>query len=561
MLSVSGKEWKEVKIEDRKIEQYSQKYNQTNLISKLLINNKFNEDEIYYLDQKPEVDHTFKKLKDFKLAADLIEKHIKKNQKILIFGDYDVDGGCSVALLAKYLKFKKAKFDFYIPDRFKDGYGPNLNLLKTLNKEKINLIIFVDCGTSSSKEINYLNSIGVNSIIIDHHKIDNFQINPTVFINPFKNLEYTKYNIFCSTNLVFFLLRFIITKNKNDKKFPLSKYLIYAALGTVCDVMPLRGLNRFLILEAINSYDLNNENPFSYILKTKKINRKLTIDDLGYLIGPILNSGGRLGKSNLATKLLISENKKEIEALSKQLLEINEKRKKIEEKALNKIDKKLSKNTNYIFHIENNISEGILGIIAARLVEKYNVPVILATNSGDIYKGSARSIENVDIGKILLTLSQKGILIKGGGHEMAGGFSIKRKNIKILDQSLQKQIKLKKNNKTNYYLSKNSLSLVNDKFLKDLGKIAPFGNKNSSPKYLFENIKIIKKKIINEKHIFFVAKSGNKSCDGISFNSVNDPIGDNILFNKNNLSIVSELKESNYKNKPRLQLILKDVIA
>lgn len=561
MLSVSGKEWKEVKIEDRKIEQYSQKYNQTNLISKLLINNKFNEDEIYYLDQKPEVDHTFKKLKDFKLAADLIEKHIKKNQKILIFGDYDVDGGCSVALLAKYLKFKKAKFEFYIPDRFKDGYGPNLNLLKTLNKEKINLIIFVDCGTSSSKEINYLNSIGVNSIIIDHHKIDNFQINPTVFINPFKNSEYTKYNIFCSTNLVFFLLRFIITKNKKDKKFPLSKYLIYAALGTVCDVMPLRGLNRFLILEAINSYDLNNENPFSYILKTKKINRKLTIDDLGYLIGPILNSGGRLGKSNLATKLLISENKKEIEALSKQLLEINEKRKKIEEKALNKIDKKLSKNTNYIFHIENNISEGILGIIAARLVEKYNVPVILATNSGDIYKGSARSIENVDIGKILLTLSQKGILIKGGGHEMAGGFSIKRKNIKILDQSLQKQIKLKKNNKTNYYLSKNSLSLVNDKFLKDLGKIAPFGNKNSSPKYLFENIKIIKKKIINEKHIFFVAKSGNKSCDGISFNSVNDPIGDNILFNKNNLSIVSELKESNYKNKPRLQLILKDVIA
>ena len=560
MLSVSGRDWQETKIDERKVEKYSQKYNLSNFISKLLINNKFDEDEIYYLNQKPEIDNTYKNLEDFKSAAKLIDEHIEQNKKILLFGDYDVDGGCSVALLAKYLKFKQANFDFFIPDRVKDGYGPNLTLMKQFFKEKINLIIFVDCGTNSFDEINFLNSNGIKSIIIDHHKIDNFKINPSVFINPLKSSDYKKYNFFCSTNLVFFLLRFILSKNKENIKFNLSKYLIYAALGTICDVMPLRGINRYLSIEAINSFNLNEENSFSHILKLKKINRKLTIDDLGYLIGPVLNSGGRLGKSKLATKLLISEDKKEVEKISTELLYTNEKRKIIEDKTLQKIEKKIDLNKNYIFHVEDSISEGILGIIAARLAEKYNRPVVLATYSGNIIKGSARSIEEIDIGKILLNLKQNNILIKGGGHAMAGGFSSLKKNIKKIDEYLQKQIKINRNNNFNNYLSQHSLSLINNSFLKDLRKISPFGSKNPSPILLFNKIKIIKTKIINKKHIFFVAKSGTKSCDGMAFNSLNNQIGNILLYNKREISIISELKESTYKNKSKLQLILKDII-
>jgi len=560
MLSVSGRDWQETKIDERKIEKYSQKYNLSNFISKLLINNKFDEDEIYYLNQKPEIDNTYKNLEDFKSAAKLIDEHIEQNKKILLFGDYDVDGGCSVALLAKYLKFKQANFDFFIPDRVKDGYGPNLTLMKQFFKEKINLIIFVDCGTNSFDEINFLNSNGIKSIIIDHHKIDNFKINPSVFINPLKSSDYKKYNFFCSTNLVFFLLRFILSKNKENIKFNLSKYLIYAALGTICDVMPLRGINRYLSIEAINSFNLNEENSFSHILKLKKINRKLTIDDLGYLIGPVLNSGGRLGKSKLATKLLISEDKKEVEKISTELLNTNEKRKIIEDKTLQKIEKKIDLNKNYIFHVEDSISEGILGIIAARLAEKYNRPVVLATYSGNIIKGSARSIEEIDIGKILLNLKQNNILIKGGGHAMAGGFSSLKKNIKKIEEYLQKQIKINRNNNFNHYLSQHSLSLINNSFLKDLRKISPFGSKNPSPILLFNKIKIIKTKIINKKHIFFVAKSGTKSCDGMAFNSLNNQIGNILLYNKREISIISELKETTYKNKSKLQLILKDII-
>ena len=561
MLSVSGRDWQEIKIDDRKVEKYSQKYNLSNFISKLLINNKFDEDEIYYLNQKPEIDNTYKNLKDFKLAEKLIDEHIEQNKKILLFGDYDVDGGCSVALIAKYLKFRQANFDFFIPDRFKDGYGPNLSLMKQFSKEKINLIIFVDCGTNSFDEIKFLNSNGIKSIIIDHHKIDNFKINPSVFINPLKSSDYKKYNFFCSTNLVFFLLRFILSKNKENIKFNLSKYLIYAALGTICDVMPLRGINRYLSIEAINSFDLNEDNAFSYILKIKKINRKLTIDDLGYLIGPVLNSGGRLGRSKLATKLLISEDKKEVQKISTDLLYTNEKRKIIEDRTLQKIEKKIVLNKNYIFHVEESISEGILGILAARLAEKYNRPVVLATYSGTIIKGSARSIEEIDIGKILLNLKQKNILIKGGGHAMAGGFSLFKKNIKKIDEYLQKQIKNNKNNNIYTYLSKHSLSLLNNSLLKDLRKIAPFGSKNPSPILLFNKIKIIKTKIINKKHIFFVAKSGAKSCDGMAFNSVDSQIGNILLYNKREISIVSEVKESTYKNKTKLQLILKDIIC
>lgn len=560
MLSVSGRDWQETKIDGRKVEKYSQKYNLSNFTSKLLINNNFDEDEIYYLNQKPGIDYTYKNLKDFKLAATLIDEHIEQNKKILLFGDYDVDGGCSVALLAKYLKFKGADFNYYIPDRIKDGYGPNLTLMRKFSKEKINLIIFVDCGTNSFDEINFLNSNDIKSIIIDHHKIDNFKVNPSVFINPLKSSDYKNYNFFCSTNLVFFLLRFILFKNRENKKFNLTKYLIYAALGTICDVMPLRGLNRYLSIEAINSFNLNEDNAFSHILKFNKINRKLTIDDLGYFIGPVLNSGGRLGKSKLATKLLISEDKKEIEKISKELLYTNEKRKIIEERTLEKIEGKIDLNKNYIFHFEEHISEGILGIIAARLAEKYNKPVILATYSGNVIKGSARSVEEIDIGKILLNLKQKNILIKGGGHAMAGGFSLLKKNIKKVDEYLQKQIKINKNNNINKYLSKHSFSLLNNSLLIDLRKIAPFGSKNPYPILLFNKIKIIKTKIINKKHIFFVAKSGIKSCEGMAFNSVDSEIGNILLYYKREISIISELRESTYKNKSKLQLILKDII-
>ena len=562
MLSVLGKKWTEIKIDERLVDKYAQKYNFSKTISKILVQNKFDEEDIFYLNNKPISDQSYKKIKDFEKAHKLIEEQIKNNNKLLIFGDYDVDGSCSVAMLARYLKFRKAEFDYFVPDRFRDGYGPNVELLKGLLKHNYNLIIFVDCGTNAVDEINYLNKLNVNSIIIDHHKINNLSLKPSVFINPLKSSEYSKYKIFCSTNLVFFLLRYILFKNQEINKFHISNLLIFAALGTICDVMPLKGINRQICIEAIKRFNLNVNNVFSFILETKEINRKLNVDDFGYLLGPILNSGARLGKSNLSAKLLISEDKNEIKELSNKLLITNEKRKIIEESTLKIIEKNLEiGNKKYILHFQDNLNEGILGIIAARLVEKYNLPTILITNSANIYKGSARSISSVDIGKILLNAYQKEILIKGGGHSMAGGFSLYKKDIKNLDNYLSRKINNNSTLKTSNYISKNSLTLLNDVFFKNLRQLSPFGNQNPNPIFLFNNVRIIKIKILNKKHAFFIASSKGKSCEGILFNSVDTDLG-NILCNyKKELSLIAEVKENNSKNNKNLQLILKDIIV
>ncbi len=559
MISVLNNNWEESKVNNKLIYKCAQDYNFSEIISRILIHNNFSEEEIFYLNNKSNKDQTFKNIKDFEKAWKLIEDQIKNNNKILLFGDYDVDGSCSVAMLAKYLKFRKAKFNYFIPDRFKDGYGPNIDLLKIFKKENYKLIIFMDCGTNAINEIDYLNSQNIKSIIIDHHKIYDLSLKPSVFINPLKSKEYNKYDLFCSSNLVFFLLRFILFKNKETKKFELSSFLIYAALGTICDVMPLKGINRKVCIEAINKFNIFRNNVFSNILKSNKINRELNIDDLGYIIGPILNSGGRLGKSNLATKLLISEDKKEIEEISNMLIQTNERRKLIEVELLNKIEKKLSIKNNYIFYNDSNLNEGILGIIAARLAEKYNVPTILLTNSGNIFKGSARSVDKVDIGKILLNSFQKGIIIKGGGHSMAGGFSILKKNIIKFDEYLSNSIKIKNNINKKTYISKHSLSILNDEFAKSLKKISPFGNMNKAPIFMFENVKIIKTKIINERHVFFIVKSGHKSCTGMAFNSLKTEIGNVLRFYKKEISILAETKE-NSLNSSKFQLVLKDII-
>ena len=565
MISVSNKEWSERKFSTNLVDKLSQDNNFSQILSKLIISRNFNDEEIHSIKHFKNINfsNVFKFNEDFKQSINLVIKCVKNKEPICIFGDYDVDGSCSTALLLKFFKSINHPVYFYIPDRAKDGYGPNIKLFKEILKKNPKLIILVDCGSNSNDAINFLNERKINSLIIDHHQINKPYPKANSIINPKKDNGYIEDDYFCATTLTYFFLELLSEKIKTN--FIIKDYLIFVLLATVCDVMPLRYVNRLIALKTLDEFNLDKITPIRKIYELLNKSNKITINDLGYLLGPILNAGGRLGFSSYAVKLLSSNDEKEIDLIIKKLVELNEKRKSFEETILNNIDyKKIEvENENVIIYYHPSINEGLIGIIAARLKDIFNKPAIVITSSQNLLKGSARSISGFDIGLVFKNALDNKLITKGGGHKMAAGFSLDKNNLKsfrkFIDNSYKKMCK---NLNSNFlYESKISTSVFNSNFNVEINKLYPFGQGNTEPVFLFENLKIIKSKVLNNKHIsnIFVSKSGF-SIKSIAFNSINEAIGNYLLNYKKEINVIGYLNDNFWNNKKTLQLVVSDLI-
>jgi single-stranded-DNA-specific exonuclease len=563
MKSISGKIWMEREINKNLIEKSKQDNNFSEIISKLTLSRKFDPTEIYSIENDINVSNIFRNNTDYIKSLKIVISSIQNKEKICILGDYDVDGSSATSLFVKFLKSINHNFFYYIPDREKDGYGATLELFRKLLKKKPKLIIMVDCGSTANEAINYLNKNDIKSVIIDHHEMTKPFPEANSIINPKKDNGYIEFDYFCATTLTFY---FIDLLNESlGKNFKINDYLIYVLLATICDVMPLRKINRYIAKKVMKNFKFNNNKVFSKLYEILKKNENLTIDDLGFVIGPILNSGGRLGKSFYATELLSSSNNKNIDITSRKLIDLNEKRKNIEYKILNEIsfNEIEKKNESIILIYDPNINEGLIGIIAARVKDYFNKPTIIITTSNDYLKASARSIPGFNIGILIKNLIHNNILIKGGGHQMAGGFTLKKNKLNELKKFINLQCK--KNNLNNknqlYYDSIVSASAFNINFFNEIKKLSPFGNGNTEPFFLFQNLKILKPKIIKEKHIFCIFKSiNNKSINALSFNAIDTKTGEYLMNYKNEINVIAQIKENFWNNKYNLQLIVKDII-
>ena len=292
---------------------------------------------------------------------------------------------------------------------------------------------------------------------------------------------------------------------------------------------------------------------------------KLTIEDLGFFVGPIINSGGRLGKSHYGTQLLSSNNQQIVSDKSIELIKLNEKRKEIETKILNEIDfSKIKKhNQKVIIYYNQNINEGLIGIIASRLKDYFNKPSIVITKSKNLLKGSARSIYNYNIGRTIKILKDQKIIENGGGHNMAAGFTMKKNKIKFFeDFVINDFIKYfpEKINLNTYDIEISS-SAINKYFINEIKKIEPFGTDNDVPIFLIKELKVIKTSILNNKHIstIFKPKIGS-SIKSISFNALNTDIGKYLLSYKKSMNVVAQIHENIWNNKKTIQLNIKDIL-
>ena len=563
MISVSGKIWTEQKVNKNLVEKFKQDYGFGDILSKLIISRNYDSSEIHGINNKQKLENIFKDDKDFQKASLILINTINNDENICILGDYDVDGACATSLLVRYFKHINQKHFFYIPDRTEDGYGASKKLFQKLILKKPKLIILVDCGSTSNEAIDYLNKHQIKSIIIDHHEINKPYPKSNVIINPKKENIKKEKSLLCATAITYFFIDIIIQKKKSN--FKISNFLIYVLLATICDVMPLRKINKIIAHNAIDNFNIKNHIALNYIFDQYNLKKKLTIEDLGFLIGPIINAGGRLNYSKYGVELLSTDDLEIIKDRAKKLIYLNDKRKIIEQDILDEIDFEKIKNEKkqVIIYYKNNLNEGIIGIIASRLKDYFNKPSIVITKSNDKIKASARSTSSYNIGYLIKSLVDNNIIDSGGGHNMAAGFTMKKINLKLLDNFIQKDLKKKisdKDNSNNYELEISS-SFIKNKFFQDINKLGPFGNFNFLPIFLIKNLKIIKLKIIKDKHISVIFKPNTgATIKAICFNCLNIKLGHYLLNYKKNINIIAQIHENIWNNKKTIQLNIKDLI-
>ena len=562
MYSVSGKNWKEISINQRIIDQIKSDTKFSDLVSKIIISRKFSNLELLSLNNSIELFNPFNQEKDFHLGHKILKDSLELNEKIIIIGDYDVDGCVSTSLFINFFKMIKKEVEYYIPNRFSDGYGANLKLIKRIVKKKPNLIIMLDCGSNAVDTIRFLNSKKIKSIIIDHHELYKPYPKASCLINPKKKVDYNKYDYFCTSALVYFFINAYFKMNVYKNLF--EKNLIFVVLATICDVMPIRDINRIIVIKVFKDLKRYNYSLFQKILEIKKIKRTLNIEDLSFLIGPIINSAGRLGDANKIVKLITTDDDFIKNQILNEIIETNEKRKNIEKNFIKELNLyKIDKNKDKVLILHENLcNEGIIGIIASRLKEIFNKPSIVLTKLGNIYKASARSTSNFNFGKYIKNAIDKNLILNGGGHNMAAGFTIKKEKITRFKKYINASFKKVENSFNKEYVSKISLNGINIKFYNDIKILEPFGFGNENPSFLIENVKILKPRIINDRFISFYIKSKNgKLFPSISFNYLETNVARALISYKNNVSLIVQIKENIWNNKKNLQLMVIDIIT
>ena len=557
MISVSGKIWEEIYTNKRQVEKIKIEYGLSEIQSKIVLSKNYSREEIHLIKNKLDLSNPFYNNKDFLLGCELLHENIINKKRILVIGDYDVDGCMSAVLLVNFIRKNSGKVDYFIPDRLKDGYGASLNLIiRLIKKFDPGFIIFVDNGSNAHDALKFIKSKKIQSLIIDHHNTSPTYPEADVFINPKKNCEYNYYDYVCSTFLTYLFIDLYSKLKKNNLR--IQDDLILVLLASVADVMPMKGINKILSKKVLFEFDINRNFLFKNILKFLNIKKKLEVYELGYKIAPLLNAAGRLGNANDIVELFTTTSKDRITSILQKIYKLNNKRKLIENEILNELKyDNYSKENGIIFIYKENLHEGLIGIIASRFKEYLNKPCIILTNSNNLIKGSARSTLEFNIGDLIQKSVQLGITLGGGGHNLAAGVSLKKNKLNTFKNFINKNYNSNNTQSKNLYTSKLSLNAINKEFIKSINLLGPFGNKNPQPVFLINDIRFIKQSLIKNQYISCFVKKGRKMIKSISFNNLNSKISYEILNSINNFDVLVKIKLNiwNYKSTMVLEII------
>ncbi len=468
-------------------------------------------------------------LKDMDKAVERIKKAVSNNEKIMIYGDYDVDGITSVAALLRYLSFKGADVSPYIPERVNEGYGLNTNAIESFAKEGYTLIITVDSGITAHDEIDFANKCGIDVVITDHHECRQELPEAVAVVNPHRQDSEYPFKELAGVGVVFRLIC-AYEGNKNLTTLA-SKYSDIVALGTVADVMPIVGENRIIVKQGLSCLsNTKNKGLCSLIEQTfseKKSAQKknLTASSIGFGLAPRINAAGRIGDVNRALKLLITENKAEADEIASYLCAVNRERQLVENKIFEQAVEQIESTHNFdddkvIVLVSESWHLGVIGIVASKITERYKLPSILISVDGEIGKGSGRSIKGFNINEAIN--SCKDLLIKYGGHELAAGLTIDKNNVEDFRKAINEYAKkvFDFDSVCNYIdadfeIMPKDVSIENAKLITEL---EPFGLGNPLPVFCLKNMTVSELYSIGEgKHLKLILEKDSVLITAIYF--------------------------------------------
>ena len=577
LISVVGKNWIQKEFDLDEIKFIKENFYLDEIVAKLLSIRKIKKEEINFF-LNPSIKNSLPNpysLNDMQKAIDRTISCIVSNEKVGIFGDYDVDGATSTAILGNYFRALNLPYEIYIPDRQKEGFGPNEKGFDYLIENGSKLIFTVDCGTLSYLPIEYANTKKIDVIVIDHHQSEINLPKAHSIVNPNRFDDRSELNYLCAAGVCFMFLVALNKRlrennwfiNKSINEPDLLNFLDLVSLGTICDVVPLVDLNRAFVNQGLKVVNQKKNLGLKTLIEISEIENNLTTYHLGYVLGPKINAGGRVGKSTHGAKLLLNNDSKDAFKISSELNNYNKERQLLEKELLKDImdkDYGLTDEPVIVLYGEN-WHEGIIGIIAARIKEKYNKPTFIISTKSGLGKGSARSIYGFDIGTAVIAAVQNKILIRGGGHKMAAGFTLDTDKISEFKNFLIrkfKSININLESKKNiFYDTEISPSAINIDFYDKINVLSPFGSGNPEPKFVIKNVRPINSKIVGEKHIKSVFEGSDSSTfKTITFNCVDNELGSYLLKkNIKNFNILGKLSLNEWRGQKNVEFIIDDI--
>lgn len=542
---------------NEKVEKLAKEINVPNTIAKILINrgvDTYEKAKVYF---KPSVNYLYDPftMNDMEKAVDRIISAIKNKEKILIYGDYDVDGTNGIAML--YLFFKNFDMDVYyhVPDRIKEGYGISEYGIELAKNQGIKLLIAIDCGITAIKEVEFAKKYGIDVIIADHHEPTADIPDAIAVLDPLLPKCKYPFKYLSGSGVGFKLIQAVSQKlNKVDIAYD---FLDFVTLATTADIVPLVEENRTLVKLGLKRINENPRPGVKALINSSGLkNEELSSSQIVFILAPRINAVGRLGDAQRAVQLLISSNQNEANQLATILEEENKARRKIDEETFlhaqelveNYLD--LENNLSIVLHQEN-WHPGVIGIVASRLVEKYYLPTIMMTTVDGVIKGSARSIAGFDIYQALKKVEDK--LLQFGGHKYAAGISVEIDKLEDFKEAFNNAVKeLMKDELLRPEIKIDSeieLTEITPRFQKILKEFAPFGPENLRPVFLVRNVQVISPpKIVGNSHLKFKVRQNNITFDAIGFNlsHLKDKV-ETAISNQSGIDLVFSINETSWQ--------------
>lgn len=516
-------------------------------------------------------------MRDMEAGVARIARAIEKGETVAIFGDYDVDGASSSALIGSYLEDCGVPYIIHIPDRIFEGYGPNVDAIRALAEKGATLLVSVDCGTVSFEPFAEASKLGMDVVVIDHHQAPEVLPEVTAIINPNRQDDLSGLGTLCATGVAFMVLvalnRHLRRKNYWTDKRPepdLMSRLDLVALATVADVVPLTGLNRAFVMRGLTVMRSRSRPGLRALFDVASAGGPPSSYHLGYLIGPRINAGGRIGDAALGAKLLLMQDEVEAVQIATELDRLNRERQAIEAAAVEEATAEAMASLGHdeqgaaVVTAQQGWHPGVVGLIAARLKERFKRPAFAIALQGKIGTGSGRSIPGVDLGRVVRAAVDAGILVKGGGHAMAAGITLERERLgdfrAFLEERLTTSVEAVRAGEALMIDAALTAGGARVEVVEELERAGPFGSGNPEPVFVFPAHRIIDAAEVGNGHLRIRAKAGDGAfLNGIAFRQANEPLGQALMAAKGEpMHLAGSLAIDRWGGGERVQLRLLD---